>query len=90
MASTAANSGSGNNLHEIDKKKAGINQSNIEKKRASLDARHKYLLEKFGAYVDEKPSVLETSLFIGNRLDLVNDFFAEGGSKKLLFYWQKV
>jgi dynein heavy chain len=93
MATTAANatnSGSNSNLFEIDKKKAGANQSQIEKKRASLDTRHRYLLERFGAFVDEKPSVLENSLLLGNKLELVNDFFADGGSKKVIFFWQKV
>lgn len=83
--------GSGANLaHENEsKKKAALANSLLEKKRASLDIRHRYLLEKFGQYVDEKPSVLENSLLIGNKLDLVNDFFAEGGSKKVIFFWQK-
>ena len=60
----------------------------VEKKRASLDTRHRYLLEKFGAAIDEKPVTLENSLLLGNKLDVVNDFFAEGGSRRCLFFWQ--
>lgn len=60
----------------------------VEKKRASLDARHRYLLEKFGAAIDEKPVTLENSLLVGNKLDVVNDFLAEGGSRRCLFFWQ--
>ncbi|KAJ3055739.1 Dynein heavy chain 5, axonemal [Rhizophlyctis rosea] len=60
----------------------------VEKKRASLDARHRYLLEKFGAAIDEKPITLENSLLLGTKLDVVNDFFAEGGSRRCLFFWQ--
>ncbi|KAJ3258377.1 Dynein heavy chain 5, axonemal [Boothiomyces macroporosus] len=91
MASIAANAGSAQNLNtfENDKKKAAATQNAIEKKRASLDIRHRYLLEKFGVFIDEKPSVLENSLLMGNKLDLVNDFFADGGSRKVIFYWQK-
>ncbi|KAJ1555489.1 Dynein heavy chain 8, axonemal, partial [Nowakowskiella sp. JEL0078] len=83
--------GSNLNLHDItaeSKKKGAPNVNMIEKKRASLDIRHRYLLEKFSAYIDEKPAALENSLLQGNKLDFINDFFAEGGSKKVLFYWQ--
>ncbi|KAJ3097005.1 Dynein heavy chain 5, axonemal [Phlyctochytrium planicorne] len=77
------------NFHEGDLKKKGVaGQNQMEKKRASLDARHRFLLEKFSQYVDEKPAGLENSLLLGNKLDVVNDFFAEGGSKKVLFFWQ--
>lgn len=91
MATTAGNAGSLTNLtFENDKKKAAANQTAIEKKRASLDTRHRYLLEKFAVFVDEKASLLENSLLLGNKLDLVNDFLAEGGARKVLFFWQKV
>ena len=88
----SANPGSVTNLtsFESDKKKAVANQTAIEKKRATLDVRHRYLLERFGVFVDEKPAVLENALLVGSKLDLVNDFFAEGGSRKVLFFWQKV
>lgn len=77
--------------HESDnKKKAAAAQSSLEKKRASLDARHRYLLEKFSVLVDEKPATLENSLLVGNKIELINDFFADGGSRKVLFFWQKV
>ncbi|KAJ3166591.1 Dynein heavy chain 5, axonemal [Geranomyces variabilis] len=72
----------------LDPKKRAAAVNAIEKKRASLDVRHKYLLEKFAVLVDEKPSTLENSLLLGNKVDLLNDFFAEGGSKRVLFFWQ--
>jgi dynein heavy chain, axonemal len=93
MATTAATTGSLsslNNAFENDKKKAAANVGAIEKKRALLDVRHRYLIEKFAAFVDEKPIVIENSLLLGQKLDLVNDFLAEGGSRKVLFFWQKV
>ncbi|KAI9314021.1 dynein heavy chain, N-terminal region 2-domain-containing protein, partial [Zopfochytrium polystomum] len=77
--------------HEVEvKKKGAAGISQIEKKRASLDARHRYLLEKFSTFVDETPAGLENSLLIGTKLDILNDFFAEGGSKRVLFFWQKL
>jgi dynein heavy chain len=73
----------------LDSKKKAAGVVNIvEKKRASLDVRHRYLLEKFAAYIDEKPAALENSLLLGNKLDIVNEFFAEGGTRKVLFFWQ--
>jgi dynein heavy chain len=84
--------GSASNLaHDNEsKKKAALANSIIEKKRASLDMRHRYLIEKFAQYIDEKQAVIENSLLLGNKLELVNEFFAEGGPRKVLFFWQKV
>lgn len=93
MATTAGNLGSVSNLNstfENDKKKAAATQGAIEKKRASLDVRHRYLIDKFAAYIDEKPAVIENSLLLGSKLDLVNEFFADNGSRKVIFFWQKV
>jgi dynein heavy chain len=83
---------------DSDLKKKGVNASNaagganaanlIEKRRASLDVRHRYLLEKFSQYIDEKPAGLENSLLLGNKLEVLNDFFSDGGSRKVLFFWQ--
>ena len=78
----------GNLMAETDKKKIQTAQAQLEKKRASLDVRHRYLLEKAAEYFDAKPADLEQSLLFGNKLDLVNDLFKENGSRKVLFYWQ--
>ena len=93
MATTAGIIGSIPNLNnnfENDKKKAAATQGAIEKKRASLDVRHRYIIDKFASYVDEKTTNIENSLLLGNKLDLVNEFFAEGGSRKVILFWQKV
>jgi dynein heavy chain len=82
-----------NLAHESEAKKKIAALNSIEKKRGSLDIRHRYILEKFASYIDEKPpitaSVLENSLLLGNKLDILNDFFVEGGAKKVLLFWQK-
>ncbi|KAJ3091620.1 Dynein heavy chain 5, axonemal [Quaeritorhiza haematococci] len=80
--------GLGGGVPLVGGKRGGNAINTLEKKRASLDARHRYLLEKFAPFVDEKPATLENSLLLGNKLDLVNDFFADNGSRKLLFFWQ--
>lgn len=64
-------------------------QALIEKRRATLDVRHKYLLEKFSSVLDVRVQDLETSLCMGTKLDLVNEFFKENGLKHLFFFWQK-
>jgi hypothetical protein len=75
---------------DSDPKKKGTNAntSSIEKKRATLDVRHRFLLEKFATVVDAKPADLETSLLLGNKLDYVNSFFQENGLRRVLFFWQ--
>jgi hypothetical protein len=60
----------------------------LEKKRSSLDARHRYLIDKAAEVFEEKPATIENALLAGNKLDQVNDFFAEGGAKKVIFVWQ--
>lgn len=72
----------------LDPKKRAAAQNQLEKKRASLDARHRYLIEKFAAFIDEKPATIENSLLAGNKLDILNDFLTEGGSRKVMFFWQ--
>jgi dynein heavy chain len=90
MATTAGSVSNLNATFENDKKKAAATQGAIEKKRASLDIRHRYLIDKFAAFVEEKPINIENSLLLGSKLDLVSDFFVDGGAKKVLFFWQKV
>ncbi|KAI8811565.1 dynein heavy chain and region D6 of dynein motor-domain-containing protein [Cladochytrium replicatum] len=85
-----ANVVSGAVASDTGKKKAAAGLNAVEKKRASLDARHRYLLDKFAGYTEEKSATLENSLLQGTKLDYVNDFFAEGGSRRLMFFWQPV
>lgn len=73
---------------DTDKKKQQNTQANLEKKRASLDGRHRYLLEKAAEYFDAKVADLEQSLLFGNKIDLLNDFFKDGGSRKVIFFYQ--
>ncbi|TPX43177.1 hypothetical protein SeLEV6574_g05202 [Synchytrium endobioticum] len=73
--------------HDESKKKQALAAA-LEKKRASLDIRHKYFLEKFASFSEVKVVDLENSLLLGAKLDSVNDFLAEGGSRKVLFFWQ--
>lgn len=60
----------------------------LEKRRVTLDARHKYLIEKAAEVLGEKALAIENSLLVGSKLELVNEFFQENGSKKVVFFWQ--
>lgn len=70
-----------------DKRKFQNTQAQLEKKRASLDARHRYLLERAADYFEAKLPELEQSLLLGNKIDLFNDFFKENGSRKVIFFY---
>jgi dynein heavy chain len=60
----------------------------LEKKRASLDARHRYLIEKAAEVFEEKPLTIENALLAGNKLEQVSEFFSEGGVRKVILVWQ--
>ncbi|KNE55648.1 hypothetical protein AMAG_01535 [Allomyces macrogynus ATCC 38327] len=93
---SGAERGSTNNLalggDEQAKKKAAAAaaQANaIEKRRANLDARHRALLDKFAELVGEKSATLEASFLLGTKIEVVNEFFREGGIRRVLFFWKK-
>jgi dynein heavy chain len=60
----------------------------IEKRRQTLDARHKFILSTFAGVAHEREEVLENQLLHGNRLEVLNDFLAEDGSRRLFLLWQ--
>jgi hypothetical protein len=60
----------------------------LEKRRALLDPRHKYILDKFNTIIpDVKPIELENAFLQSNKLELVNDFLKEGGSRRVVMSW---
>lgn len=73
---------------EAEKKKSVMTQAAIDKRKGLVDQRHKYLLEKFLPLTDTKMAELENSFILGNKLELVNEFFKEGGTKRVFFFWQ--
>ncbi|KAI9150964.1 hypothetical protein H9P43_009579 [Blastocladiella emersonii ATCC 22665] len=97
-APARAERGSSNNLNlggggeDQAKKKAAAAaaQANaLEKRRASLDQRHRALLDKFAEFIGEKAAALENSLLVGTKLDTMNDFFREGGIRRLMLFWRR-
>lgn len=68
-----------------------FNLATLEKRRGLLDARHRYILEKFCTIVpDVKPIEIENSLLLGNKIELLNEFFREGGLKRCFLTWTTV
>ena len=75
------------NAPPSESKIAGVQQS-VDKRKPLLDARHRYLLEKLATIVDPKVADLEASLCVGNKIELLNEFFAENGPNKIFVFWQ--
>jgi hypothetical protein len=68
------------------KKPQGQTNNQAEKKRATLDGRHRYFIDKIAEMLNEKTVNVEDAMLVGNRLDLVNTFLKDNGSKKLLVF----
>ncbi|TKS87316.1 Dynein heavy chain 5, axonemal [Collichthys lucidus] len=61
-----------------------------EERRATLDARHKYLISRLvDAGTLAEPEV-EDALISDDKFSLIDDFFVANGSKKLIFFYQTV
>ncbi|KAI9021920.1 dynein heavy chain and region D6 of dynein motor-domain-containing protein [Hyaloraphidium curvatum] len=80
------------NPWDADKKKGlggtSSYSSLLEKRRQTLDSRHRFLLAAFAAVVQEREDVLENQLLHGSRLETMNEFFSEEGPQRLFLLWQ--
>lgn len=96
MSNAQQGTGSNANLNrgsQFDLRKTTVPQfskvdAQLEKKRASLDVRHKFVIDKAAEIFFEKPMNIENQILTGNKLDVLNDFFNEGGSRKVVLVWQ--
>ncbi|XP_031697941.1 uncharacterized protein LOC116380116 isoform X2 [Anarrhichthys ocellatus] len=61
-----------------------------EERRATLDARHRYLISRLVDGGTPGEPEVEDSLISDDKFSLVDDFFAANGSKKLIFFYQDV
>ncbi|XP_067341566.1 dynein axonemal heavy chain 5 isoform X2 [Channa argus] len=61
-----------------------------EERRASLDARHKYLISRLVDAGTLGEMEIEDVLVSDEKFSLIDDFFAANGSKKLIFFYQNV
>ncbi|KAL0969945.1 hypothetical protein UPYG_G00234980 [Umbra pygmaea] len=61
-----------------------------DQRRAKLDARHKYLVAKLVDCVCVGENEVEEAFISDEKFHLIEDFFAQNGSKKLIFFYQEV
>ncbi|KAJ8789143.1 hypothetical protein J1605_022244 [Eschrichtius robustus] len=61
-----------------------------EAKRARLDGRHDYLFEIVAACVDLNKTEVEDAILEGNQIERIDQLFAGGGLRHLMFYYQDV
>ncbi|XP_048224317.1 dynein axonemal heavy chain 5 [Perognathus longimembris pacificus] len=61
-----------------------------EAKRAHLDGRHDYLLAIVASCVDLSKAEVEDAILEGNQIERIDQLFAVGGLRHLMFYYQDV
>ncbi|GAB1299283.1 Dynein axonemal heavy chain 5 [Apodemus speciosus] len=61
-----------------------------EAKRARLDARHDYLFAIVASCLDLNKPEVEDALLEGNQIERIDQLFAVGGLRHLMFYYQDV
>ncbi|KAM4704637.1 dynein axonemal heavy chain 5 [Rhinophrynus dorsalis] len=61
-----------------------------EAKRAQLDGRHDYILGIVAACLDLEKSEVEDAILEGNQIERIDNFFAPGGVRHIMFYYQDV
>ncbi|XP_031445280.1 dynein heavy chain 5, axonemal-like [Phasianus colchicus] len=61
-----------------------------EERRAQIDERHKYLISKLSDGIDLSEQQVEEAIISDDKFQLIEQFFAPNGLKKLLFFYQDV
>ncbi|XP_063254241.1 dynein axonemal heavy chain 5-like isoform X1 [Prinia subflava] len=61
-----------------------------EERRAQLDGRHRYLISRLADGIDLSEQQVEEIIISDDKFQLVEQFFAPTGLKKLLFFYQDV
>ncbi|XP_040552361.1 dynein axonemal heavy chain 5 isoform X2 [Gallus gallus] len=61
-----------------------------EERRAQIDERHKYLISRLSDGIDLSEQQVEEAIISDDKFQLIEQFFAPHGLKKLLFFYQDV
>ncbi|XP_041351001.1 uncharacterized protein LOC121369985 [Gigantopelta aegis] len=59
-----------------------------EENKLKLDARHQYVIKQIADAIGLDPSAVEDFLTGDEKFDLIDDFFAKDGIRKLIFFYQ--
>ncbi|XP_062377845.1 dynein axonemal heavy chain 5 [Sardina pilchardus] len=88
--STAAVSGKRSVLLSNEARKEMAKQAKAlkDERRASMDSRHKYLMSKMADGLSLGEAEVEEALVSDEKFSLIEEFFADHGSKRLLFFYQ--
>ncbi|XP_033111994.1 dynein heavy chain 5, axonemal-like [Anneissia japonica] len=74
---------------EAMKEMAKQAKANRDERRTMMDARHQYLFSKLAEATNLEVTQIEDFLLGDERFDLIGDFFAADGSRKLMFFHQE-
>ncbi|XP_040521760.1 dynein axonemal heavy chain 5 isoform X2 [Gallus gallus] len=61
-----------------------------EERRAQIDERHKYLISRLSDGIDLSEQQVEEAIISDDKFQLIEQFFAPHGLKKLMFFYQDV
>ncbi|NXD49917.1 DYH5 protein, partial [Corvus moneduloides] len=61
-----------------------------EERRAQIDGRHRYLISRLADGIDLSEQQVEETIISDDKFQLIEQFFAPSGLKKLLFFYQDV
>ncbi|XP_021242639.1 dynein heavy chain 5, axonemal-like isoform X7 [Numida meleagris] len=61
-----------------------------EERRAQIDERHKYLISRLSDGIDLSEQQVEEAIISDDKFQLIEQFFAPNGLKKLLFFYQDI
>ncbi|NXT99260.1 DYH5 protein, partial [Buphagus erythrorhynchus] len=61
-----------------------------EERRAQIDGRHRYMISRLADGIDLSEQQVEETIISDDKFQLIEQFFAPSGLKKLLFFYQDV
>ncbi|NWY67988.1 DYH5 protein, partial [Erithacus rubecula] len=79
-------------VHSSESRKELAKQATItkEERRAQIDGRHRYLISRLADGIDLSEQQVEETIISDDKFQLIEQFFAPSGLKKLIFFYQDV
>ncbi|OXB57017.1 hypothetical protein ASZ78_015603 [Callipepla squamata] len=75
---------------QVSSRKELVKQAKVtkEERRAQIDERHRYLISKLSDGINLSEQQVEEAIISDDKFQLIEQFFAPNGLKKLLFFYQ--